>query len=73
MGAEVHPHGIQSIGRLRWLPRRAGVRQMAGVVVMTIQIPSWLVWTFAIPVGVLVFWFVLLCLCLLWAHMRGPR
>jgi len=40
---------------------------------MSITIPSWLAWTFGVPVGVLGFWFVFLCLCLLWAHMRRPR
>jgi hypothetical protein len=40
---------------------------------MSIEIPSWLVWTFAVPAGVVVFWFLVLCLCLLWAHMRWPR
>jgi hypothetical protein len=40
---------------------------------MSFQIPSWFVWTFAVPVGVLVFWFVLLCLCLFWAYVRRPR
>ena len=46
---------------------------MDGVVVMTLQIPSWLLWTFAIPLGVLAFWFTLLCLCLFWAYVRRPR
>lgn len=73
MGAEVHPRRIQRTGRFDRRIHRAGLRPLAGVVVMIIQIPSWLVWTFAIPVGVLVFWFTLLCLCLFWAHVRRPR
>jgi hypothetical protein len=40
---------------------------------MTFQIPSWLLWTLAIPFGVLAFWVTLLCLCLFWAHVRRPR
>lgn len=73
MGAEMHPHGFSRAGGLRRRFHRAGVRQVDGVVVMSVQIPSWLLWTVAIPLGVLVFWFTLLCLCLFWAHMRRPR
>ena len=40
---------------------------------MGVTIPSWLMWTFGIPAGVVFFWFVVLCLCLLWAHMRGSK
>ena len=46
---------------------------MGGVVVMTLQVPSWLLWMFAVPVGVLVFWFVFLGICFWWAFLRRDR
>ena len=40
---------------------------------MTVHIPSWLLWCFGVPMGVLVFWGFFLAVCLLWAHLRRPR
>jgi len=37
------------------------------------SIPSWLVWIFAVPAGVVIFWFVVLGLCFWWAFLQRNR
>ena len=40
---------------------------------MTLTIPTWVLWLFGIPLGILLFWFIFLGVCFWWAFLRDGR